>query len=296
MTHAGIECFLALCRCKTVSRAAQALYITQSSLSTRLKTLETELGGPLFHRKKGCREITLTLAGKEFYGLALQYESLLTQMQQVCRRQTCDLRVSSFNSIGTYLLPAVYERILQKYPQIRLEIQDMELDAAVRSIQNGATDIAFTAGKAADGLLRQTPVCSEPMVLIASARNSYQEPVTAQQLILPDEIYIEWTNSFARWHQQIWGNAQPQIRISMMAHLGQFIEQEQRWAIVPVSVADGLAKDCRICRLSTAFPLPRRDISCLTCADREHDHAISAFFTCLQEVIAEHPEISPVTM
>ena len=45
MTHAGIECFLAVCRYKTGSRAAHSLFITQSSLSTRLKTLEQELGG-----------------------------------------------------------------------------------------------------------------------------------------------------------------------------------------------------------------------------------------------------------
>ena len=52
MTHSEIECFLAICHYKTASRAAEALYITQPSLSTRLKTLEKELGGSLFYRKK----------------------------------------------------------------------------------------------------------------------------------------------------------------------------------------------------------------------------------------------------
>ena len=60
MTYTEIECFLAICRYKTGSRAAEALYITQPSLSTRLKTLEKELGGQLFYRKKGSREMTLT--------------------------------------------------------------------------------------------------------------------------------------------------------------------------------------------------------------------------------------------
>ena len=44
MTYSEIECFLAICHYKTGSRAAEALYITQPSLSTRLKTLE----------KRGC--------------------------------------------------------------------------------------------------------------------------------------------------------------------------------------------------------------------------------------------------
>lgn len=293
MTHTGIECFLAVCRYKTGTRAAQALYITQSSLSARLKNLEAELGGPLFHRKKGCREMTLTSAGKEFYELALQYEALTKKMRQVCRRQTEILRISSFNSIGTYLLPTVYERFLQKYPHIRMEIQDMELDAAIRSIQSGTTDIAFTAGKVTDGLILQTPVFSEPMVLIAAVDHSYQEPVTARQLSLSDEVYIQWTSAFSRWHQRFWDSDQPLIRISIMAHLRQLIEQKQHWAIVPISVADGLAKDGKICRLTTDFALPRRDISCLTAADNSDNAAIQAFFACLQEMIAEHPEITP---
>ena len=43
MTQTEIACFLAICRHKTGIRAAEALYITQPSLSTRLKTLEKEL-------------------------------------------------------------------------------------------------------------------------------------------------------------------------------------------------------------------------------------------------------------
>ncbi len=57
MTHTEIECFLAICRHKTCSRAAEALFITQPSLSIRLKTLEKKLGGALFTRKKGSREM-----------------------------------------------------------------------------------------------------------------------------------------------------------------------------------------------------------------------------------------------
>lgn len=77
MTHTGIECFLAICHHKTGSAAAQALYITQPSLSARLKALEREVGTPLFYRCKGSREMVLTDAGREFYQLAVQYEALI---------------------------------------------------------------------------------------------------------------------------------------------------------------------------------------------------------------------------
>jgi len=63
MTQTGIQCFLAICRHKTGSAAAQALYITQPSLSARLKLLEDSLGVSLFYRQKGSREMVLTPEG-----------------------------------------------------------------------------------------------------------------------------------------------------------------------------------------------------------------------------------------
>ena len=116
MTILEIECFLAICQYKTASRAAKALYITQPSLSNRLKTLEREVGGALFYRHKGHREMTLTPAGKEFYTLALQYQDLVLKMQQVCQKAAKKLRLSSLNSLDTYLLPHVYEHFISLNP------------------------------------------------------------------------------------------------------------------------------------------------------------------------------------
>ena len=291
MTHAGIECFLAVCRYKTGSRAAQALFITQSSLSTRLKALEKELGGALFYRKQGCREMTLTAAGKEFYDLAIQYEEILDKMQHIFHQQGGTLRVSSFNSIGTYLLPAAYERFLTKNPQIHLEIQDMELAAALRSIHEDKTDLAFTCGKTKDSTLTTTPLFSEPMVLVCAKGADYSQPVSVGQLSLANEVYIEWSNSFARWHQQVFGSEQPQICISIMVHLHKFIGQKQHWAIVPVSTAKELEKEGLVRRLQTDFNLPAREVSGLTPVDTPNKEAIQAFLDCLREIIAEQPEI-----
>lgn len=290
MTNCEIESFLAICRCRTVSRAAETLYVTQSSLSTRLKTLETELGGALFHRRKGSREMTLTEAGRRFYELAVRYEALTQEMKQVCRQMPAHLRVSSLNSVDTFLLPEVYERFLQKYPETRLEIRDMEGEAASLSIRSGGTDLAFTAGKITEEGVRQTPAFAEPMVLISTG-SDLREPVQPEALPLRSEVYIEWSRQFAHWHQQLFDGARPQLRISIMSHLQQFLDREHFWAFVPVSVAMGLAKTRPIRRLATAFALPMREISILSAADEGENPAIAAFCQCLREALAAYPEI-----
>lgn len=291
MTHAGIECFLAVCRYKTGSAAAQALYITQSSLSTRLKILEKELGGRLFDRRNGCREMKLTPAGKEFYKLALQYEALTEKMQQVCHKAADTLRISSVNSLATYVLPSVYELFHKKHPTINLELQDMKLPGVSSSIRNGETDWALTAGKNTDTTLVQTPIFSEPMVLICSCTANYPKRIQAAHLPPDKEVYIHWNDDFSEWHQQFLGEMQSQLRVSIMAHLSHFMERDPCWAIVPATVAHGLNQEGCIRFLQTDIELPHRVISLLTSAETENKAVYKAFVDCLQQIVTQFPNI-----
>ena len=291
MTEAGIQCFLAVCRHKTISRAADSLFITQSSLSTRLKNLEQELGGVLFSRQRGSREITLTEAGRTFYDLAVQYEDLIQKMLQVCNSQRRILRVSSLNSLGNYLLPEVYDRFMQEYPDVELQIQDMELDSASRSLLSATTDLAFISGTASNDHLIQRPVFQESMVLICSESLDLPTPVSSSSLCKHQELYIEWSNLFAQWHRKYFTNHHPQLMVSIMAHLRQFMDAKPCWAVVPLSVAKGLQRDCSVKIMEAAFPLPYRQISMLTTADKDGDPTVSDFIDCLKTILSNHKEI-----
>ena len=59
-----VECFLTVSRLGNVSRAAEEMYLTQPTLTARIKALEDELGDQLFVRTS--RGMRLTEAGKEF--------------------------------------------------------------------------------------------------------------------------------------------------------------------------------------------------------------------------------------
>ena len=64
MQLAQVEGFLEVARRTNMSRAAEALFITQPALSARLRALEAEVGSPLFRR--GRRGMALTDAGRAF--------------------------------------------------------------------------------------------------------------------------------------------------------------------------------------------------------------------------------------
>ena len=289
MTQTGIECFLAICSHKTASAAAQALYITQPSLSARLKVLEQEVGAQLFYRSQGSREMVLTQAGREFYQLAQQYDALIKKMKKLGDDNKASLRVSCFNSLGTYLLPAVYQLFLQENPQISLQMQDMELVAASQSILRGETDLAFTTGRSYDRQLKQFPAFSEPMVMICAAESDLASPVTVSQLSTKDEVFIGWSPVFSQWHKKTFGIARPQLCVATMAQLRQLLDQKGRWAIVPISVAKPMAQECNIRQLETDTLLPRREISCVVSAQRTVD-ALDGFLSTLRHVLRTYPE------
>ena len=290
MTHTGIECFLAICRHKTGSAAAEVLYITQPSLSARLKALEQELGFSLFFRCKGSREMVLTPAGQEFYPLAVQYASLMEQMRKLGSAQASTLRISCFNSLGTYLLPDVYKLFLQSNPTLNLQVQDMELAAASQSILQGQTDLAFTSGHVTHKRLHQVPAFSEPMVLVCAADTPLQSPVKLSALPASGEVCVHWSHDFTRWHETVLGNANPRLCVSIMAQLRQFLEREGQRSIIPVSVAKGLAAECAIVELETDIPLPRREVSYITAAGSQIP-ALDTFLSCLRQVLTTYPEI-----
>ena len=172
MTNAGIEAFLIVCKQHSISKAAAELFISQSSLSIRLQTLEKEVGCPLFFRHKGSREMVLTEEGKRFYQLSLQYQDIVRSMLAIGNRKS-SLRLSALNSVSTYLLPPVYEQFMRDHPDIHLEIQDMTVEAACQSLLRGETDLAFTSDVPRTDAIRAELVMAEPMDLICAAGSCY---------------------------------------------------------------------------------------------------------------------------
>ena len=290
ITHSGVECFLAICRFKTMTQAAEYLCITQPSLSARLKTLEKEVGCQLFVRYKGNREMSLTAQGRAFYQLALQYESVTRRMLQISANSADTIRVSAINSVATYFLPKVYHIFLEAYPQYHLEIQDMELDAAEKCLLDGTTDLAFTSGRTMDERLMQTPVYVEKMALLCSRSLRLTGTVGVQQLAERKEIYVEWSRAYAAWHQQTFPVDHPQITVSIMTQLKQFLEQEECWAIVPAGMVNDLLEDCGLVECVPAFGIPHREVSVVSVAGA-NSKIVDEFVTCIGQAAAEIPQI-----
>ncbi|MBR6572855.1 MAG: LysR family transcriptional regulator [Clostridia bacterium] len=267
MTDLGIEAFLTIYREGSITGAAQTLYINQSSLSTRLRNLEKELGQELFYRSKGNRKLSLTPAGERFLPLAQQHQALENQMYAVCNPPLTEeiLRISSLNSIGSYMLPPVYEHFSNHFPEIRLEIKDIATAEARKALERDKLDVAFSGRMVDNDQIVTIPFMNEPMAFLCSARSDYPDPVNLEDLSVDHQVYSVWTSELRKWHQSVFGTeAKPQIRLGLMSQIRLFISRPQAWAVVPRSIADALqnAPDLRRCKMSFAIPDRRIYLLC----------------------------------
>ncbi len=291
MTSLEIEAFLTVQRTGSVTKAAELLYISQSSLSTRLRTLERELGYSLFIRGRGTQAMQLTPEGKQFLHLAKQHWELENKMLTLGRTtpEKQVIRVSSLNSIGSYLLPSAYQRFTQLWPDIRLKIHDLSTAEAIEAIARNELDIAFSTLSKNTEYITAIPLLSEPMTFLCAAESEYPDPVPLEALSPAREVYSFWCNDVLQWHQEVFGaDAQPQVRLELMSQIRLFVAQPDAWAVVPYSIADALgdAPDLRRCR--TAFSIPNRQIYILCNRKTRDSEPVQRFLDCLRSVLQEH--------
>ena len=108
------------------SRAAEACYVTQPTLSAGIKELESRLGVILIERTK--RSVLLTPLGEE---IALRARALLLdagEIEKLARSganpEQGDLRLGAIPTIGPFLIPKALPVIRSTFPQLRLYLRE----------------------------------------------------------------------------------------------------------------------------------------------------------------------------
>jgi DNA-binding transcriptional LysR family regulator len=125
MLHSQIMAFVETARRQSVSRAADALFISQPALTARLKGLEADLGAQLFVR--GPRGMRLTDAGSTFLPYAVRSLETLTdgrmQVNALERGGAGRLAIGAAPAVSTYVLPPLLKRFSEGYPRVSISVR-----------------------------------------------------------------------------------------------------------------------------------------------------------------------------
>src|SRR2546422_10859845 len=120
MTFRQVEIFLAVAGARNFTRAAEALHLSQSTLSQHVRELEDELGVRLFDRLG--RAVTLTEAGRLLHDHATRLTTTLASvrraMDELKGLERGSLVIGASTTPGIYVLPAIVAALRRKYPGI----------------------------------------------------------------------------------------------------------------------------------------------------------------------------------
>jgi LysR family transcriptional regulator, cyn operon transcriptional activator len=153
LTHKGdiileirqLRYFLSVAATEHLTQSAQALFITQSTLSHGLRELESELGLQLFERLG--RGLRLSQAGhifKSYAGRALQeLEAGRMQLTRLNALQTGRLTVGVIPSFLNSIVPKAVERFSALYPGVTISIRDLRADPIEALLLSGELDVGI---------------------------------------------------------------------------------------------------------------------------------------------------------
>ncbi len=146
MNFHSLDYFLVLAREKNFTRAAEALHITQQSLSSHIAGLEKELGCTLLVRRT---PLELTYAGRKF----LHYAESIGQTRQTMEREFCDisenqkgeLRVGIGYTPGRAIIPRLIPAFQRQHPNVEIMLRECSNDAIQKALLSGGIDLAIAA-------------------------------------------------------------------------------------------------------------------------------------------------------
>ncbi|MET9927519.1 MULTISPECIES: LysR substrate-binding domain-containing protein [unclassified Streptomyces] len=165
--------FVAVAETLHFTRAAEAVHVSQPSLSQQIRALESELGAELFSRARG--NIALTDAGEALLPLARRIladaETARHEVQELVQLRSGRVRLGATPSLCTGLLPDVLRAFHDRHPGVRLLLEEGGSHDLVRQLARGALDLALVVLPlpAASPALTTVELLREDLVVVSSA-------------------------------------------------------------------------------------------------------------------------------
>ena len=146
-------------------RAADACYVTQSTLSAGLRELETLLGVTLVERTP--RVVRFTALGEKVADKAVRVLRESEELAELARAEGRplhgELRMGVIPTIAPFLLPAMLPRLRREWPSLRLYLREETSQAACEALHRGQLDCVLLALPYACGDVDRAPLFEDPL-------------------------------------------------------------------------------------------------------------------------------------
>lgn len=140
-----LEYILAVDQLKSFSKAADYCHVTQATLSAMVKKLEEQLDIVIFDRK--ANPIATTENGREILIQAQQVvahaNALLSSSKAINQKVEGRVKMGIIPTIASSILPLIMKPLVEKYPLLHLEIQELTTNQLIKDLREGKLDVGI---------------------------------------------------------------------------------------------------------------------------------------------------------
>lgn len=145
ITFKQLKLFVAAANSGSLSRGAEAIFLSQPAASVALVELESRLGQPMFDRAG--KKLVLNNNGLQLYPKAVELLEKLDQVEQLFSQKTTELngtlKIGTSMTIGSYMTPAFLANFIKDYPRVNIIQKVASSEAIIQDLEKFQLDIGF---------------------------------------------------------------------------------------------------------------------------------------------------------
>lgn len=169
---------------KSFSKAAQNLYISQPSLSARIKQIEEQIGEPLFDRSTSPLQLTeigkvYIDAAEEIFQIEQRVENYIYNLTTL---KTGHLSIGASNLFAAYVVPQLLTQFKRKFPDIHIQITEGNTSQLEAMLSNNSLDFVIDNYRYDNTLYNKQLYCRENILLAVPKHFSVHDGLTEYQL------------------------------------------------------------------------------------------------------------------
>src|SRR5262245_38398364 len=250
--------------------AAEAQFVTQSTLSAGIKELETGLGVQLVERDR--RTVRMTAVGEEVVARARGLLAAATDLTEAARSAaeplSGPLRFGTIPTIAPFLLPEVLPRLRRAHPALKLYLREDLTERLLERLRAGSLDVALIALPYDTGDLHIAELFKDEFWYVAREDDpAAQARQVAVRQLRPGEVLLLEAGHCLRDHAIAAcgprrGPWQSRVEATTLHTLIQMVEGGMGVTLLPeLTIKAGILKNTRLIARPFAAPAPSRTLA-----------------------------------
>jgi DNA-binding transcriptional LysR family regulator len=200
LTFRQLNYAIAAARYGSLTAAADALHISQPSISTAITQIEETYGRALFVRQRGSG-ISLTAFGQAFLAKAKEIVASVEALEALADEGAAphgEFVLACFEDLAPYCVPPILSRLGRRYPGINVIIREAGFDNVGRYLEDGVADLALTYDLGLPVNVERIVLCElAPQALLpADHALANQDSVTMEELAREPVILTDQAQSW----------------------------------------------------------------------------------------------------